>query len=81
MFADNTRRYSDAMLDSVQRILVEGPSKKNANEFQGRTETNRVVNFEVGPQAERLIGQFIDVKITASNPYSLRGDAVLHTPS
>ena len=81
VIADNTRRYSDAMLDSVQRILVEGPSKKNANEFQGRTETNRVVNFEVGPQADRLIGQFIDVKITASNPYSLRGDAVLHTPS
>lgn len=76
---DNTRRYSDAMLDSVQRILVEGPSKKNANELQGRTETNRVVNFEGGPQANRLIGQFIDVKITASNPYSLRGDAVLHT--
>ena len=81
VIADNTRRYTDAMLDSVQRILVEGPSKKNANEFQGRTETNRVVNFEVGPQADRLIGHFIDVKITASNPYSLRGDAVLHTPS
>ncbi|MFM2009003.1 MAG: tRNA modifying enzyme [Pseudomonadota bacterium] len=81
VIADNTRRYSDAMLDTVQRILVEGPSKKNANEFQGRTETNRVVNFEVGPQADRLIGQFIDVKITASNPYSLRGDAVLHSPS
>lgn len=81
VIADNTRRYSDAMLDTVQRILVEGPSKKNASEFQGRTETNRVVNFEVGPQADRLIGQFIDVKITASNPYSLRGDAVLHTPS
>ncbi len=81
VIADNTRRYSDAMLDTVQRILVEGPSKKNASEFQGRTETNRVVNFEVGPQADRLIGQFIDVKITASNPYSLRGDAVLHSPS
>ena len=81
VIADNTRRYSDAMLDTVQRILVEGPSKNNASEFQGRTETNRVVNFEVGPQADRLIGQFIDVKITASNPYSLRGDAVLHTPS
>ena len=81
VIADNTRRYSDAMLDSVQRILVEGPSKKNPNELQGRTETNRVVNFEADPQSARLIGQFIDVKITASNPYSLRGDAVLHTPS
>jgi tRNA-2-methylthio-N6-dimethylallyladenosine synthase len=81
VIADNTRRYSDAMLDSVQRILVEGPSKKNPNELQGRTETNRVVNFEADAQSARLIGQFIDVKITASNPYSLRGDAVLHTPS
>jgi tRNA-2-methylthio-N6-dimethylallyladenosine synthase len=81
VIADNTRRYSDAMLDTVQRILVEGPSKKNPNELQGRTETNRVVNFEAGPQSDRLIGQFIDVKITASNPYSLRGDAVLHSPS
>lgn len=80
VIADNTRRYSDAMLDSVQRILVEGPSKKNPNELQGRTETNRVVNFEADTQSARLIGQFIDVKITASNPYSLRGDAVLHTP-
>jgi len=81
VIADNTRRYSDAMLDSVQRILVEGPSKKNPNELQCRTETNRVVNFEADAQSARLIGQFIDVKITASNPYSLRGDAVLHTPS
>ena len=81
VIADNTRRYSDAMLNSVQRVLVEGPSKKNANELQGRTETNRVVNFESSPQSDRLIGQFIDIKITASNPYSLRGDAVLHTPS
>ena len=81
VIADNTRRYSDAMLDSVQRILVEGPSKKNPNELQGRTETNRVVNFEADAQSARLIGQFIDVKITASNPYSLRGDAVLHNPS
>jgi tRNA-2-methylthio-N6-dimethylallyladenosine synthase len=81
VIADNTRRYSDAMLNSVQRVLVEGPSKKNANELQGRTETNRVVNFESGPQSDKLIGQFIDIKITASNPYSLRGDAVLHTPS
>ncbi len=81
VIADNTRRYSDAMLNSVQRVLVECPSKKNANELQGRTETNRVVNFESGPQSDRLIGQFIDIKITASNPYSLRGDAVLHTPS
>jgi tRNA-2-methylthio-N6-dimethylallyladenosine synthase len=81
VIADNTRRYSDAMLNSVQRVLVEGPSKKNPHELQGRTETNRVVNFEAGPESTRLIGQFIDVKITASNPYSLRGDAVLHTPS
>jgi tRNA-2-methylthio-N6-dimethylallyladenosine synthase len=73
----NTRRYSDAMIGTVQRILVEGPSKKNADELQGRTENNRVVNFEGGPNTARLIGQLIDVTITESYAYSLRGEIVV----
>jgi tRNA-2-methylthio-N6-dimethylallyladenosine synthase len=77
VIADNTRRFSDAMVGSVQRVLVEGPSKRSAEELQGRTENNRVVNFEGGPQASRLIGQFIDVLITTSHPFSLRGDVVV----
>ncbi len=77
VIVDNTRRYSDAMVGSLQRVLVEGPSKRDPNELQGRTENNRVVNFEGGPNAARLIGQFIDINITESHPFSLRGDVVV----
>jgi tRNA-2-methylthio-N6-dimethylallyladenosine synthase len=66
---------SDAMVGTRQRILVEGPSKKDPGELAGRTENNRVVNF-AGPQ--RLIGGLLDVTITAALPHSLRADAVLH---
>ncbi|GAA5219204.1 tRNA (N6-isopentenyl adenosine(37)-C2)-methylthiotransferase MiaB [Corallincola platygyrae] len=61
------------MLDTEQRILVEGPSRKNPMELRGRTENNRVVNFEGDP---KLIGQFVDVKITEVMPNSLRGDLI-----
>ena len=74
---DNTKAYSEAMVGSTVRILVEGPSKKDPKEMQGRSENNRVVNFDGGPNGARLIGQFIDVKITTSYAYSLRGDAVI----
>ena len=74
---DNTKRYSEAMVGSTVRILVEGPSKKDPQEMQGRSENNRVVNFDGGPNGAALIGQFIDVKITTSYAYSLRGDAIL----
>ena len=79
VIADNTRRYSDAMVGSMQRVLVEGPSKRDPNELQGRTENNRVVNFDGGPHASRLVGQFIEVHITESHPFSLRGDVVVET--
>jgi tRNA-2-methylthio-N6-dimethylallyladenosine synthase len=62
---------SRKMFGTEQRILVEGPSKKNPLELRGRTENNRVVNFE-GPHT--LIGQFVDVKITEALPNSLRGE-------
>lgn len=65
--------YARQMLGTEQRILVEGPSKKNLMELRGRTENNRVVNFE-GSIA--LIGQFVDVKITEVLPNSLRGELV-----
>jgi tRNA-2-methylthio-N6-dimethylallyladenosine synthase len=66
------------MVGSVQRILVEGPSKKNADELSGRTENNRVVNFPAPSlNRDRLIGQFIEVTITAALPHSLRGEICL----
>jgi len=67
-------RISESRLGTVQRILVEGPSKRDGIELMGRTECNRVVNF-AGP--ERLIGQLIDVRITETRTYSLRGEAVV----
>ena len=74
--AENTRRISDAMVGSIQRILVEGPSKKDALQFQGRTENNRVVNFDAGADGARLVGQMLDLRITESYAYSLRGELV-----
>jgi tRNA-2-methylthio-N6-dimethylallyladenosine synthase len=61
---------SAAMVGSVQRVLVEGPSRRNPAELAGRTENNRVVNF-AGPAG--MIGQFADVAITAALSHSLRG--------
>ena len=78
VIGENTRRFSEAMVGTTVRILVEGPSKKDPQDMQGRAENNRVVNFAGGPDPSRLIGQFIDVNITASYAYSLRGDAVLN---
>ena len=61
---------SQAMVGSVQTVLVEGPSKKNPDELTGKTENMRSVNF---PAPKRLIGQFADVVITEAMSNSLRG--------
>ena len=71
--AQQAQAISRAMVGTTERILVEGPSKKNPNELRGRTENNRVVNF-AGPK--EWIGRFIDVAITEALPNSLRGRAL-----
>ncbi len=63
----------ESMIDTVQTVLVEGQSKKNPLQMQGRTENNRVVNFIGHP---RLAGHFVDVLITEALPNSLRGRLV-----
>jgi len=73
----NTRRYSEAMVGSVQRVLVESASKKDDGDLQGRSENNRVVNFAGGPHAARLIGRMVDVAVTQSHGYTLRGELVV----
>jgi tRNA-2-methylthio-N6-dimethylallyladenosine synthase len=73
----NAGKISRNMIGSVQRILVEGPSKKDPAELQGRTENNRMVSFDGGPNAARLIGSLLDVTIVQANPYTLRGELVL----
>ncbi|MDT8382938.1 MAG: tRNA (N6-isopentenyl adenosine(37)-C2)-methylthiotransferase MiaB [Gammaproteobacteria bacterium] len=65
---------SAAMVGTVQRVLVERPSRKDPKEMSGRTENNRVVNFAGQP---RLIGEFVDVLITEAYPNSLRGEVLL----
>ncbi len=76
VISDNTKHYSQQMIGTVQRILVEGPSAKSPAEMQGRSENNRVVNFDGGPDGARLIGQLVDIDITHSYTYSLRGELV-----
>ena len=66
----NAQRFSQAMVGTVQRVLVEGPSRKDQVQLSGRTENNRVVNFAGAPE---LIGRFVDLTITEALPNSLRG--------
>jgi tRNA-2-methylthio-N6-dimethylallyladenosine synthase len=73
----NVARISAERVGTVQRILVEGPSRRNAAELMGRTECNRIVNFDGGPNSARLVGQMIDLRITQAFPHSLRATPVL----
>ena len=70
---EQAQAISQAMVGRVERVLVEGRSKRRATELAARTANNRVVNFEGDP---RLIHQFVDVTITAALPHSLRGEIV-----
>ncbi len=67
-------QVSQRMVGTVQRVLVEGPSKKDPFELAARTDNNRIVNFKGNP---RQIGHFIHLKITAALPHSLRGEVVI----
>jgi tRNA-2-methylthio-N6-dimethylallyladenosine synthase len=62
--------YSRAMVGTRQRVLVEGPARKDEAELAARTENNRIVNF-AGPAS--LIGRYVDVEVTHALPHSLRG--------
>jgi tRNA-2-methylthio-N6-dimethylallyladenosine synthase len=67
------RAMSESMVGTTERVLIEGRSKKNPDELAGRTGNNRVVNF-AGPRT--LIHQYVDLRITAALPHSLRGELV-----
>ncbi|CAM8670026.1 MiaB 2-methylthioadenine synthetase [Comamonadaceae bacterium] len=69
----NIATISNQRLGTVQRILVEGGSKRDNGELMGRTECNRVVNFAGNP---RLVGQLVDVTITETRSYTLRGEVL-----
>ena len=73
----NARRISESKVGTLERILVEGPSRKSATELMGRTVCNRIVNFDGGPQSARLVGQLMNMRITQALPHSLRGEVVV----
>jgi tRNA-2-methylthio-N6-dimethylallyladenosine synthase len=79
---EQAQAISRSMVGSVERVLVEGAAKKNIDELCGRTANNRVVNFPVPASSrERLMGQFVDVRITVALPHSLRGEVVTRETS
>jgi tRNA-2-methylthio-N6-dimethylallyladenosine synthase len=71
--SQNAMHYSRRMLHTEQRVLVEGPSKKDIMELTGRTENNRIVNFSGAPD---MIGQFVDIEITDIFTNSLKGKVI-----
>ena len=71
---ERNTEYSRAMVGTRQRVLVEGPSRKDPSELCARTENNRVVNFA---GHARLAGRYVELEITEALPHSLRGAAVI----
>jgi tRNA-2-methylthio-N6-dimethylallyladenosine synthase len=69
----NVQCISSLMVGTTQRVLVEGPSRKDAGELMGRTVCNRKVNFKGDA---KLIGQLIDLVVSEANPHSLRGEVM-----
>jgi len=69
---------SQHMVGTRQRILIEGPSRRNSMEFAGRTENNRVVNLSI--PGESRIGDFVDVEIIEARAHSLRGRLIDEAP-
>jgi tRNA-2-methylthio-N6-dimethylallyladenosine synthase len=77
---DSTDSISNALVGKTVRILVEGPSRRSteaAPELMGRTECNRVVNFAASAQAQRMVGQMMDIEVTERMGYSLRGELTM----
>ncbi|GAB2180983.1 tRNA (N6-isopentenyl adenosine(37)-C2)-methylthiotransferase MiaB [Denitratisoma sp. agr-D3] len=74
---EQAMEISKAMVGTVQRVLVTGRAKKDETELAARTDNNRVVNFPAGAGGERLINQFVQVRITEALPHSLRGELVI----
>ena len=70
---EQANAISQAMIGTVQRVLVERPARKDSTQLAGRTENNRVVNFD---GHARLIGKFVDIRITEALPNSMRGVVV-----
>lgn len=68
------KAISEKMVGTIQKVLVEGKSRRDSEELSGRTENNRIVNFA---GSDRLIGQMVDIQITEVYTNSLRGAIVI----
>nr|MDH4457552.1 TRAM domain-containing protein [Nevskia sp.] len=66
-------QYADSLIGSVQSVLVTGPSRKGNGQLTGKTPCNRSINF---PGADRLAGQFVDVRVTSRLTNSLQGEVL-----
>lgn len=71
---EQTRHHNAAMVGTVQRVLIEGLSQRNPGQIQGRTENNRVVHIPCGDDPKKRIGKMVDVKITETFNFALRGE-------
>ncbi len=67
---EQANAISHAMVGSMQRVLVEGPSRRDPNELMGRTENNRIINFVGQP---RLVGHMLDVRVVQALTNTLKG--------
>ena len=65
------RDVSEAMVGTIQQVLVEGPSKRDPGELAARTDNNRTVNF---PGGAELVQNFTNLRITEARHHSLRGE-------
>jgi len=70
----SAKAIADGLVGSMQRVLAERPARQGNGDLAGRTENNLVVNF---PAPAELLGRFVDVRITAARPHSLRGELAL----
>lgn len=79
--AESAARISARMVGTRQRVLIDGPARKNPRQPAGRTENNRVVNVDPGTEMDvgSLIGRFLEVEITEALPNSLRGRRIADT--
>ena len=71
--SENAFRFNQRMIGSEYDVLVEGVSKKDPSKLSGRTNSNKVINFE---GQERLIGHTVKIKVTEALPNSLRGNVI-----
>ena len=67
----------EALVGTTVQVLVEGPSKTNAERLVGRTSTNKIVVFEGGPDAGRLHGQLLDIDVSHFHNFTLYGTPAL----